>query len=268
MNFIHKSKKSLGQNFLTDQNITNKIINIANINKNVNVLEIGSGTGSLTKKILRMNPKKFFGIEKDKNLFNLLNKTFGNYNNVKFINEDILNILKKQNLGNEIVVFGNLPYNISTQILVSLLLTNKWPPWYQSLVLMFQKEVAQRIVAKSNTKEFGRLSVISNWRMDIEKHFDVSKNCFSPKPKIDSSVLSFKPKKINKYRIKNPKILENVTRILFSNRRKMINKNFLLLFKNKSSIADKLNIDLRKRPGELSNEDYYNIAINYEKLFC
>ena len=110
--------------------------------------------------------------------------------------------------------------------------------------------------------------MISNWRMDIEKHFDVSKNCFSPKPKIDSSVLSFKPKKVNKYRIKNPKILENVTRILFSNRRKMINKNFLLLFKNKSSIADKLNIDLRKRPGELSKEDYYNIAINYEKLFC
>ena len=160
-----------------------------------------------------------------------------------------------------------MPYNISTQILVSLLLTNKWPPWYQSLVLMFQKEVAQRIVAKSNTKEFGRLSVISNWRMDIEKHFDVSKNCFSPKPKIDSSVLSFKPKKVNKYRIKNPKILENVTRILFSNRRKMINKNFTKLFGKHSHIAKNLGINLSQRPEELSNEMYYKIAVQYENLF-
>ena len=119
-----------------------------------------------------------------------------------------------------------------------------------------------------HTKEFGRLSVISNWRMDIKKHFNISKNCFSPKPKIDSSVLSFKPRKENKFKIKDPKNLEKVTRILFSNRRKIINKNFLFLFKNKTFIADELNIDLKKRPGELSNEDYYNITIKYEKLFC
>ena len=98
--------------------------------------------------------------------------------------------------------------------------------------------------------------------------FNISKNCFSPKPKIDSSVLSFKPRKENKFKIKDPKNLEKVTRILFSNRRKIINKNFLFLFKNKTFIADELNIDLKKRPGELSNEDYYNITIKYEKLFC
>ena len=265
---MHKPKKSLGQNFLIDQNIIRKIINIVNINKHNNVLEIGPGTGNLTKKILEMNPKKVFAIEKDKNLFNLLDKTFMNNDNIELINDDVLNILNKNNFGNNIIVFGNLPYNISTQILISLLLTNKWPPWYQTLILMFQKEVAQRIVANKNTKEFGRLSVVSNWRMDIKKHFDISKNCFSPKPKIDSSLLSFEPKKENKFKIRNPKNLEKITRILFSNRRKIINKNFLFFFKNKSFIADELNIDLKKRPGELSNEDYYNITMKYEKLFC
>ena len=268
MKYLHKPKKSLGQNFLIDQNRIKKIINLVDINKNNIVLEIGSGSGNLTKKILEKNPKKLFAVEKDKNLFNLLNKIFSNHNNIKILNDDILNIIKKQNLGDNIIIFGNLPYNISTQILVSLLLTNEWPPWYQTLILMFQKEVAQRIIAEKNTKDFGRLSVISNWRMDVKKHFDITKNCFSPKPKINSSVLSFKPKKENKFKLKNPKNLEKITRILFSNRRKMINKKFLLLFKNKSYVADDLNIDLKKRPGELSREDYYNIAINYEKLFC
>ena len=265
---MYKPKKSLGQNFLIDQNIIKKIINITSINKQKNVLEIGPGTGNLTKRILEMNPKKFFAVEKDKNLFNQLDKTYNNNDNIELINGDILKILNNNNLENNMIVFGNLPYNISTQILISLLLTNKWPPWYQTLILMFQKEVAQRIIAKKNTKEFGRLSVISNWRMDIKKHFNVSKNCFSPKPKIDSSVLSFEPKKENKFKIKNPKNLEKVTRILFSNRRKIINKNFLFLFKNKTFIADELNIDLKKRPGELSNEDYYNITMKYEELFC
>tara|TARA_B100000131_G_C18104171_1_gene607129 strand:+ start:82 stop:879 length:798 start_codon:yes stop_codon:yes gene_type:complete len=265
---MYKPKKSLGQNFLIDQNIIKKITNITSINEQKNVLEIGPGTGNLTKRILEMNPKKFFAVEKDKNLFNQLDKTYNNNDNIELINGDILKILNNNNLENNMIVFGNLPYNISTQILISLLLTNKWPPWYQTLILMFQKEVAQRIIAKKNTKEFGRLSVISNWRMDIKKHFNVSKNCFSPKPKIDSSVLSFEPKKENKFKIKNPKNLEKVTRILFSNRRKIINKNFLFLFKNKTFIADELNIDLKKRPGELSNEDYYNITMKYEELFC
>ena len=243
---MYKPKKSLGQNFLIDQNIIKKITNITSINEQKNVLEIGPGTGNLTKRILEMNPKKFFAVEKDKNLFNQLDKTYNNNDNIELINGDILKILNDNNLENNMIVFGNLPYNISTQILISLLLTNKWPPWYQTLILMFQKEVAQRIIAKKNTKEFGRLSVISNWRMDIKKHFNVSKNCFSPKPKIDSSVLSFEPKKENKFKIKNPKNLEKVTRILFSNRRKIINKNFLFLFKNKTFIADELNIDLKK----------------------
>ena len=132
---------------------------------------------------------------------------------------------------------------------------------------MFQKEVADRIIAKTQTREYGRLSILSNWRLEIKKHFNISKNCFFPKPKINSTLLSFKPKKLYAFNLKNPKNLEKVTRILFSNRRKMINKNFNKLFKEKISLVQNLNIDLSKRPEELSNEIFYKIAVQYEKLF-
>ena len=267
MHILNKAKRSLGQNFLIDKNIINKIINVVDINENNTVIEIGAGYGNLTKYIIDRKPKKIFAIEKDKKLSLFLKKKFKLSKNLKVINEDILNIIQKNNLGKNIIVFGNLPYNISTKILASLVMLNKWPPWYDILILMFQKEVADRIIAKTRTKEFGRLAVLSNWRLDIKKHFDISKNCFFPKPKINSTLLSFKPKKINTFNLKNPKNLEKVTRILFSNRRKMINKNFKKLFKEKLSKIENLDLDLNKRPEELTNETYYKIALEYEKLF-
>ena len=266
MHILNTAKKSLGQNFLIDKNIINKIIKIGNIDKSKIVMEIGAGYGNLTKSIITMKPKKFFAIEKDKKLSFFLKNKFKENKKVKIINRDILDIIEENNPKNNIVVFGNLPYNISTKILASLIMLKKWPPWYDILILMFQKEVAERIIAKTQTSEFGRLSVLANWRLEIKKHFDVSKNCFFPKPKINSTLLSFKPKKINPYYLKNPKNLEIVTRILFSNRRKMINKNFNKLFGKKISMAKNLNIDLSKRPEELSNETFYKIAMLYEKL--
>ena len=267
MNFLKTPKKSLGQNFLIDKNIINKIIDIANTIENKTILEIGAGYGNLTKKIESKKPEKIFAIEKDKKLFFFLKDSFKNSKNIKIINDDILNIFKKKNLGNNLIVFGNLPYNISTQILASLIMLKKWPPWYDMLILMFQKEVADRIIAKPHTKEFGRLSVLCNWRLEIKKHFNVSKNCFLPKPKISSTVLSFRPKKNNKFYLKNPKNLETITRILFSGRRKMINKNFIKIFGNNLSIATELDLDLKKRPEELDYEIFYKIAVEYEKLF-
>ena len=267
MKFLRTAKKSLGQNFLIDNNIINKIIKIGNINRNKIVMEIGAGYGDLTKTIASMGPKKVFAIEKDKKLAFFLKQKFKNFKNIKIINQDILSIIEKNNLRNNIIVFGNLPYNISTKILASLIMLKKWPPWYDILILMFQKEVADRIVAKTRTKEFSRLSVLSNWRLEIKKHFDISKNCFFPRPKINSTLLSFKPKKINVYNLKNPENLEKVTRILFSNRRKMINKNFNKLFEKKIPLLKNLNIDLSKRPEELNNEMFYKIAVQYEKLF-
>ena len=266
MKSLQKAKKSLGQNFLIDKNIINKIIKIGNINKNKTVMEIGAGYGNLTNAILLMEPKKVFAIEKDKKLSFFLEKKFKNYENLKIINHDILNIINEKNLGQNMIVFGNLPYNVSTKILASLIMLKKWPPWYEVLILMFQKEVADRIIAKTHTKEFSRLTVLSNWRLEIKKHFNISKNCFFPRPKINSTLLSFKPKKNNQFNLKNPKNLEKITRVLFSNRRKMINKNFNKLFEKKESIVKKLNIDLNKRPEELSSEMFYKIAVQYEKL--
>ena len=266
MKLLHIAKKSLGQNFLMDKNIINKIIKIGNINKNKTIIEIGAGYGNLTTAIKAMNPKKIFAIEKDKKLFSFLNNKFENFKNIKIINDDVLNFIEKKNLEKDMIVFGNLPYNISTQILASLILLKKWPPWYKVLILMFQKEVADRILAKPGTKQYGRLSILSNWRLEIKKHFDVSKNSFFPIPKINSTILSFKPKKKNLFDLKNPKNLEIVTRVLFSNRRKMINKNFNKLFKEKISLVQNLNIDLSKRPEELNNEIFYKIAVQYEKL--
>ena len=267
MHFFSTAKKSLGQNFLIDQNIINKIINIAKIAEDKTILEIGPGYGNLTRKIANMKPKKILAIEKDKKLALFLKNIFKDSKNIKIINNDIFNIIENQNLGQNIIVFGNLPYNISTQILATLVLLKKWPPWYEILIFMFQKEVADRILAKKNIKDFGRLSILCNWRLDIKKHFDISKNCFSPKPKINSTILSFTPKKKNLFNIKNPKNLETVTRVLFSSRRKMINKNFIKLFGHDKSIAKDLNLNLNQRPEELSNEMFYRIAMKYEKLF-
>jgi len=260
-------KKNLGQNFLIDQNIIDKIVKIGKIEKNKTILEIGSGNGSLTKKITNMNPKKIIAVEKDNKLASLLKNNFNNFKNVKIINDDIFNVIRNNNLEQNTIVFGNLPYNISTQILASLVLLERWPPWYEVMILMFQKEVANRILAKKNTKDFGRLSILCNWRLNIKKHFDVSKNCFFPKPKVNSTVLSFRPKKNINFNIKNPRNLEMITRVLFANRRKMINKNFAKLFMNDKLVAKDLNLDLSQRPGELSNEMFYKIVMKYEKLF-
>ena len=267
MKFYNYPKKSLGQNFLIDKNIIRKIIEIGKLSHKNIVLEIGAGTGNLTKEILLANPKKIILIEKDEKLAAKLKKKFENYKNLSVITDDVLNYINNKISYKNMVVFGNLPYNLSTKILAKLISLDKWPPWYSKLILMFQKEVADRIIAKTQTKEFGRLSILANWRLEVKKHFDVSKNSFFPKPKIISSVLSFQPKKNYKFNLKNPKNLEKVTRILFSNRRKMINKNFYKLFNNKNSVAQNLSINLNKRPEELNSEMFYKIAIEYEKLF-
>ena len=265
MNFSLQPKKSLGQNFLIDKNIINKIISIAAIKENQTILEIGAGSGNLTEILAINRTNKVYAIEKDKKLSLYLKKKFQKFENVNVINDDIFNIIERNNLGQNVIVIGNLPYNISTQVLASLIMLKKWPPWYKILILMFQKEVADRIIAKAHSKNFGRLSILADWRLDIKKNFDVSKNCFFPKPKINSTVLSFKPKK-KVFNIKNPKNLETVTRILFSSRRKMINKNFLKLFNGDVSVAKKLNINLKERPDKIDKEIYYKITEIYEKL--
>ena len=256
------AKKSLGQNFLIDKNILERITNTAPI-ENKTVLEIGPGTGNLTSYILKKKPKKFFVIEKDNDLsINLKNKFD---NQIKIINEDVLNVNETNISEDKITVFGNLPYNISTEILSKWIINLKDNFWFECLILMFQKEVADRIIAESNTSMYGRLSIISNWKLKIEKICDISPEAFKPKPKVESSLLLFYPKE-NFVKIKDPNNLEKVTRIFFNQRRKMLKKPFNQLFNGDQKILNKLKIDLNLRPQNLSLETYYNLANEYENL--
>ena len=187
-----RAKKSLGQNFLIDKDIIKKIINSGSI-ENKNILEIGPGTGSLTEAILEKKPKNFFVIEKDTYLSNNLKQKFNNQ--LIIINNDILKVDEKNIINEKFVVFGNLPYNISTEILCKWILNlNKNNFWFEELILMFQKEVADRILAKFNTSNYGRLSILANWKLNIKKICDISPKSFFPKPKIESTLLFFSPK--------------------------------------------------------------------------
>ena len=257
-----KAKKSLGQNFLIDQNIINKIVNIIEL-KNRNILEIGPGTGNLTEGILKKNPKKVLVVEKDNDLTSLLKEKFKN--KIEVINKDVLKIDENLLSDQTLTVFGNLPYNISTEILCKWILNIKEKIWFDYLILMFQKEVADRIISDFNTKSYGRLTILANWRLDIKKICDVKPTSFSPRPKIESTILFFKPKK-NFFLFKNPKNLEIVTRTFFMHRRKMIKKPYSQLFNGDFSVASRVGIDLNLRPQNLNFETYFKLAKELEDL--
>ena len=259
-----KAKKSLGQNFLIDKNILEKIVNYINI-QNKPVLEIGPGTGNLTSFILNKNPNKVFVIEKDNVLADELKVKFPNKLNI--INDDVLNVNESSLFKEKLIVFGNLPYNISTEILSKWIVNLKDNFWFEALILMFQKEVAERIIANMNNSSYGRLAVLSNWKLNISKISDIKPNSFKPKPKVDSSLLFFTPKK-NFYKIKNPKNLEKITRIFFNNRRKMIKKPYNQIFNGDLRVLKKLKINLKLRPQNLDYETYYKLTEEYEKLTC
>mgnify|MGYP001333166697 CR=1 FL=1 len=258
-----KTKKSLGQNFLINENILKKIVDISEI-QDRSVLEIGPGTGNLTSFILKNNLKKLLVVEKDKDLVLGLRKKFKDF--LVIINEDILDIDEKKFSKEKLIVFGNLPYNISTEILCKWILNlDNDEFWFECLILMFQKEVADRIIANVNTSNYGRLSILAKWKLDIVRICNIKPSCFFPKPKIESSLLLFKPKK-NFFKIDNPKNIELVTRSFFNHRRKMIKKPFNTIFQNNTDIIDRLNLDLKSRPHNLNYDVYYKLAEEYEKL--
>ena len=257
-----KPKKSLGQNFLIDKSIIDKIINTVAIT-NHEILEVGPGTGNLTKEILKNNPSKMYLVEKDTFLAESLKEIIDE--RVKIFNKDILKFDEYSLSKNKIIVFGNLPYNISTEILSTWITNLKKDCWFSDLILMFQKEVADRIIAQFNTSDYGRLSILANWRLNIKKICDISPESFSPKPKIQSSLIHLTPKK-NFIEIKDPVNLEKITRIFFNHRRKMLKKPFNQIFNGKNDLLNKLNIDLNLRPQNLDFDTYYKLTIEYEKL--
>ncbi len=257
-----KRKKSLGQNFLIDRNILEQIVDVVEIT-NEEVLEIGPGSGNLTTFILKKNPKKVYVIEKDNDLAMKLEDKFTNEINI--INDDVLKISEDKISSEKLTVFGNLPYNISTEILSKWIVNMGKNFWFKSLVLMFQKEVAERIIAESNTSKYGRLSILSNWKLNIKKIIDIKPQSFSPRPKIDSTLLLFTPRETF-FELKDAKNLEMITRVFFSQRRKMLKKPFNQIFNNAKKVSDKFNINLNLRPQNLEPEIYFKLVKEYENL--
>ena len=258
-----KPKKSLGQNFLIDKNIIKLIINSGGVIKDNILVEVGPGTGNLTEQILLKNPKKLILIEKDKNLAKLLIEKFNN--KIMLINDDILNVEENKLSDKKMIIFGNLPYNISTQILAKWIKHKNLNSICKKFILMFQKEVADRIIANTNQKNYGRLSILSSWRLNIKKIKEISPSSFFPSPKVKSTILLIEPK-TNFFEIKNPKNLEYITSVFFNQRRKMINKPLSILFKNKDEISKKLKLNLNLRPQNLPPLVYFKLCKEYEKL--
>mgnify|MGYP001448066631 CR=1 FL=1 len=256
-----KPKKSLGQNFLHDKNIIDKIIHASNIGSNDEILEVGPGTGNLTELIISQNPKKIDVIEKDKNLASILKKKF--LNKINIITEDVLRLPVKFYSGRNFLILGNLPYNISTKILSTWCLNNELS--ISKMILMFQKEVAERIIADVNSKNYSRITILSKWKFDIRKVTDVKPNSFFPKPKVHSTVLEFVPKR-KFLEIKDPKNLEKITKVFFNQRRKMIKKPINILFKNFQFNYEKFNVKPSDRPQNIDVNKYLEIANEYEAL--
>ena len=257
------AKKSLGQNFLTDKNIINKTLSLVSI-QNKNIIEIGPGKEALTKEILKRKPKILSLIEKDFFLADKLKKKYSGFHNIKVYNSDVLKFDIEKITTKDSIIFGNLPYNISSQILVKFLKFKKWPPKFSDLIFMFQKELGKKIIGTYPSSDYGRISILSNFRLNTLNKFYVSPNCFFPKPKVTSMVIHFQPKKKKVFNIKNINNLEKITNILFSNKRKMINKNIKkILTENKIKYLQDLKVNLR--PSDINPEVYYKITELYEK---
>jgi len=257
---MFKHKKKLGQNFLINKEIIKKIADIGTVDKNTNIIEIGPGSGNLTEELLKKNPKEFFAIEFDNDLSNHLDKIKNNYKNFNYVISDALTFDEKSIFKKKSIIYGNLPYNISLKLLIKWIYSDPWPPFYDQMILMFQKEVAERIIAASNNKKYGRISILTDARLDVKFHFNISKKEFNPEPRVDSSVLSFTPKKYTNFGLKDLGILSDLTKIIFNTKRKMISKTLKKLLNEKElKIIDFDNIK-NLRPENLDFNFYYKLV--------
>ena len=247
-----KPRKTLGQNFLIDTNISRKITKLVQGQLADPIIEIGPGTGSLTNELLKDN-YRIKAVEVDKQLSHLLRERFGDVPNIEIINEDAMSFDYSQLTGPWWIMVGNLPYNIGTRLLIKLITE---VPQIHRYVIMLQDEVAERIVAKPNTKHYGSISVLFSLFTDSKLQFNVSNNCFEPKPKILSTVLTIQRETLVDEEIRF-KAFE-ISKIAFQQKRKKI-KTALRDFIDEEK-AEKLLLDLNSRPQELTPNDYLSIA--------
>ncbi len=252
------AKKSLGQNFILDQNFTDKIVKSAGELKDQLVLEIGPGPGSLTRSILKQDIKNLVAIEKDQRCIQILQEIKEFYQSkLTIIEQDALKIDELTIFSNQkFKIIANLPYNISTVLIFKWLkIANK----ISSMTLMVQKEVAQRIVAKVGDNHYGRLAVMINYLCDSKINFLVSNSVFTPPPKVTSAIVQLTPK-VNNINLEEFLRLEKIVGSAFNQRRKNLKNSLQSVFKDPAKILKELNIDEKLRPENLSTSDFLKIA--------
>ncbi|MCZ7453951.1 16S rRNA (adenine(1518)-N(6)/adenine(1519)-N(6))-dimethyltransferase RsmA [Rhizobium rhizogenes] len=253
------AKKSLGQNFLFDLNLTQKIARTAGPLEGVTVIEVGPGPGGLTRAILSLGAKKVIAVERDSRCLPALAEIEAHYpGRLEVIEGDALKTDFEAMIpaGESVRIIANLPYNVGTQLLVNWLLPKAWPPFWLSMTLMFQKEVGQRIVAEEGDNHYGRLGVLAGWRTVSEMAFDVPPQAFSPPPKVTSTVVHLLPK--DKPLPCDVAKLEKVTEAAFGQRRKMLRQSVKSL--GGETLLEKAGIDPTRRAETLSVEEFVTLA--------
>jgi 16S rRNA (adenine1518-N6/adenine1519-N6)-dimethyltransferase len=253
------AKKSLGQNFLLDLNLTQKIARTAGSLEGITVFEVGPGPGGLTRAILSLGAKKVVAVERDARCLPALAEISAHYpGRLEVIDGDALktDFAKLAPKDEPSAIIANLPYNVGTQLLLNWLLSETWPPFWQSLTLMFQKEVGQRITAKPGDSHYGRLAVLAGWRTEAHMAFDVPPQAFTPPPKVTSSVVHITPRAAPI--ACDAKKLERITEAAFGQRRKMLRQSVKSL--GGEALLLKAEIDPKRRAETLSVEEFCRLA--------
>jgi 16S rRNA (adenine1518-N6/adenine1519-N6)-dimethyltransferase len=253
-------KKSLGQNFLFDLNLTTRIARAAEPLENITVVEIGPGPGGLTRALLALGARRIIAIERDQRAIAALEEIAGRYpGRLDIVAGDALAVDLLEQLGPERArIVANLPYNIATALLVGWLTVEPWPPWYDSLILMFQREVAERIVAAPGGKSYGRLSVLAGWRTEARILFDVAPSAFVPPPKVTSSVVRLTPRQVPL--ACDSAALQRVTEAAFGQRRKMLRQSLKTLGIDTAALLAGAGIEPTARAEEIPVEGFVALA--------
>jgi 16S rRNA (adenine1518-N6/adenine1519-N6)-dimethyltransferase len=254
------ARKSLGQNFLLDLNLTARIARASGPLEGVDVVEVGPGPGGLTRALLALGVRRVIAIEKDSRAIAALGEIAARYpGRLAVLAADALETDAGQFVsGAPARIVANLPYNIATPLLVGWLTPEQWPPWWQSLTLMFQREVAERIVAKPGDDAYGRLGVLSGWRTEAKILFDVSPSAFVPPPKVTSSIVHLVPRATPEPC--HPKMLEAVTQAAFGQRRKMLRQSLKTVFRDPVAALDAAGIEPTQRAEEIDVKGFATLA--------
>ena len=251
-----RAKKSLGQNFLLDLNLTSKIARYAGNLDQFDILEIGPGPGGLTRSLLNEGARKVVAIEKDSRCREALEEIQATFpGRLKLLQGDALSTNAIEHLADPVRIIANLPYNIGTELLVRWLTSKTWPSFWQSMTLMFQKEVANRIVASPGSKAYGRLSVMSQWRCDTKIAFNVPASAFTPPPKVESTLVHFESLKEPKFPAE-VEVLEFVVSKAFNQRRKMLRGALKGYFQNVEEGLLSIGVLPTKRAEDITVQEY------------